>query len=452
MKTTAITAALAFLIQIAFAQDTSRQDRFNQYGQMVSRSPLDVENRNGILVFESADQDYRLWFDIRVQVDGHYFPDKTLNAIGNGTSIRRARFAVKTNLTRNWYGELDLDFSNAVLELKDAYLMYDFRNGLAVRAGNFKERFSMLQNTSSRNVNFQERSMAVEAFTPSRHIGLEGSYSGKYFMTAAGVFFQEVDDAELRTFVEDNNKDYGRDEGISLTEKLVLQPFGDAADYGVHLAVAHSYRQPKTSVEVAEWGGLRYSTRSLSNVNRKKYLDTDIIPDVKYSSINNFEFAAFHRGLVFQTEYLTSRVHRESDLAKLDFGGFYAQAGWLLFGGRQYYNKLEGEFGQPYRGQKWGDVELTFRYDNIDMNDKDIYGGAAEAYTAGINFYAAKNIRLMMNYSYVNHDRYASGKGKLFVGHDLTGALTKDPRQVADPKGKAGDDFGMLGVRFEINF
>lgn len=310
----------------------------------------------------------------------------------------------------------------------------------------------MLQNTSSRNVNFQERSMAVEAFTPSRHIGLEGSYSGKYFMTAAGVFFQEVDDAELRTFVEDNNKDYGRDEGISLTEKLVLQPFGDATDYGVHLAVAHSYRQPKTSVEVAEWGGLRYSTRSLSNVNRKKYLDTDIIPDVKYSSLNNFELAAFYQGLVFQTEYLTSRVHRESDLSKLDLGGFYAQAGWLVFGGRQYYNKLEGEFGQPYRGQKWGDVELTFRYDNIDMNDKDIYGGAAEAYTAGINFYAAKNIRFMMNYSYVNHDRYASGKGKLFVGHDLTGALTKDPKQVADPKGKAGDDFGMLGVRFEINF
>lgn len=63
-------------IHACSAQDTSRQDRFNQYGRLVSRSPLDVENRNGILVFESKDQDYRLWFDIRVQVIVRYSPIK----------------------------------------------------------------------------------------------------------------------------------------------------------------------------------------------------------------------------------------------------------------------------------------------------------------------------------------------------------------------------------------
>ena len=88
----------------------------------------------------------------------------------------------------------------------------------------------------------------------------------------------------------------------------------------------------------------------------------------------------------------------------------------------------------------------------INLNDKDIYGGSAEGYTAGVNFYADKNVRFQLNYSYVNHDRYANGKNKLFVGYDLTGALTKDPTQVADSKGKAGDDYGMLGFRFEINF
>ena len=98
MKKLLITAAMAMIIQVAFAQDSTSQDRFNQYGRIVSRSPLDVENRNGILVFESADQSYRLWFDIRVQVDGQVFSKNTLNPIGNGASIRRARFATKTNL------------------------------------------------------------------------------------------------------------------------------------------------------------------------------------------------------------------------------------------------------------------------------------------------------------------------------------------------------------------
>ena len=55
MKKLLITAAMAMIIQVAFAQDSTSQDRFNQYGRIVSKSPLDVENRNGILVFESAD-------------------------------------------------------------------------------------------------------------------------------------------------------------------------------------------------------------------------------------------------------------------------------------------------------------------------------------------------------------------------------------------------------------
>jgi phosphate-selective porin OprO/OprP len=452
MKRILIIVAVLLAMQTAVAQDTSRQDRFNQYGRLVSRSPLDVENRNGILVFESKDQQYRLWFDIRVQVDGQMAIGKTMNPIGNGTSIRRARFAAKTNLTPNWYGEIDLDFSNGVLELNDAYIQYDFRNGLAFRTGNFKERFSMSQTSSSRYLNFLERAMVVTAFAPSRHVGLEGSYSGQYFVASTGVFFSEVEDAEMRTFVEDNNKDYGRDEGASITAKLALQPFGDNKDHGVHVAYAYSHRNPKTSVDPAEYGGIRYSTRSLSSINRKKYLDTDVIPNFDHSVLNNIEVAAYYKGLGFQSEYITNQVHRKANQPTLNFKGFYAQAACLLFGGHQFYNKTEAEFSQPYRGKKWGDVELAFRYDNIDMDDKTINGGAAEAYTAGVNFYASKNVRFQLNYSYINHDRYASGKKKLYVGYDLEGNLTKDPTKVADANGHAGEDYGLLGVRCEINF
>ncbi len=86
------------------------------------------------------------------------------------------------------------------------------------------------------------------------------------------------------------------------------------------------------------------------------------------------------------------------------------------------------------------------------MNDKDVMGGSAEGYTVGLNFYAAKNFKFQVNYSYVNHDRYANGKGKLYVGHDVEGNLTKLPSKVADANGKAGNDYGMLGVRCEIDF
>lgn len=453
MKKLLLTIILGIACFIVYPQDTTVNGvRFNQYGKMVKRLPLVAEARDGILVFESKDQEYRLWFDIRVQLDGQVFLGKTMNPIGNGATVRRARFATKTNLGKNWYGELDLNFANGVLELEDAYFSYNFLNGFKTRAGNFKEKFSMSENSSSRYLNFMERAMVVTTFAPSRHLGWEASYTGKKFLVTGGVFFQEIEDQETATYVEDNNKDYGRDQGVSLTGKFVFQPFGIQKDYGLHLAYAYSLRRPKTDVDPAEYGGIRYSTRSLSNINRKKYLDTDVLPDFKQQTIDNIEVAGYYKGLAVQGEYINNRTIRKNDLGNLYFGGYYAQAVCMLFGGRQVYDIEEGEFTQPDKGKKWGDLELAFRYDFLDLNDRSVYGGSAEAFTAGINFYAAKNLKFQLNFSNINHDRFASGKKKLYVGEDATGALTKDPTKVINAKGKAGEDYNQIGLRLEINF
>lgn len=453
MKNILFTIILGLCFDIAFSQEAQDTTvRTDQYGRKVNRLPLITENRDGILVFESKDQSYRLWFDIRVQTDGQIFLGKTFNPIGNGVTIRRARFATKTNLGKNWYGELDLNFANGVLELEDAYFSYDFLNGLTTRVGNYKERFSLSETSSSRYLNFMERAMVVTTFAPSRHIGWDATYNAKRFLITGGVFFQEVQDLETNTYVEDNNKDYGRDQGISLTGKFILQPFGDNKNYGLHLAYGYSFRKPKTDVDPSEYGGIRYSSRSLSSINRKKYLDTDVIPDFKQQTLSNVELAAFYKGFAVQSEIINNRTIRKNDLPTLHFGGYYAQAVYMLFGGKQVYNKIEGEFTQPDRGKKWGDIELALRYDYVDLNDKTVYGGSAEAITAGINFYTAKNVKFQLDYSYVNHDRYANGKGKLYVGNDVSGEITKDPTKVANAKGKAGEDYGILGLRCEINF
>ena len=297
-----------------------------------------------------------------------------------------------------------------------------------------------------------ERSMVVTTFAPSRHLGWEVAYEAPRFLAIGGIHFQEISDLETATYVEDNNKDYGRDQGHSFTGKLVLQPFGDNTKYGIHVAGAASYRTPKTDVDPGEYGGIRYNTRSLSNINRKKYLDTDVITDYNHQVITNIELAGYYKGLGVQSEIIKNYTYRNNDKETLNFGGFYVQGTYMLFGGKQIYNKAEGEFTQPSKGKKWGDVELALRYDYVNLNNKDIYGGSAEGYTAGINFYTARNVKFQLNYTYVNHDRYANGKGKLYVGHDLDGNLTKDPTKVTDPAGKAGEDFGAIGLRCEIDF
>ncbi|NOR86393.1 MAG: porin, partial [Bacteroidales bacterium] len=150
--------------------------RYNAYGIEVSRNPASAEYRDGFLTFETENQDFKFWFDNRIYFDMAYFPtDGVYNPIGNGVNIRRARLAVKARVWKNWAGEIDVDFAGAVMEMKDMYIQYYFMNGSQdwgyVKAGHFKEGFSMETTTTSRYITFIERSLMSE-FAPSRHLGI----------------------------------------------------------------------------------------------------------------------------------------------------------------------------------------------------------------------------------------------------------------------------------------
>jgi phosphate-selective porin OprO/OprP len=58
----------------------------------------------------------------------------------------------------------------------------------------------------------------------------------------------------------------------------------------------------------------------------------------------------------------------------------------------------------------------------------------------------------VLNYQYNNNDRFANGKGKLFIGHDASGKPTKDYTKIVEAPGKGGVDYNMLAFRFEVAF
>ena len=96
-----IAALLLLCVSSAFAQKAPL--KFNQYGVAVQSDRLDVEAQDGILVLASPSTKYKLWFDIRVQADAAVFfgAPSYADKIGNGVSIRRARFAVKGQIDEN---------------------------------------------------------------------------------------------------------------------------------------------------------------------------------------------------------------------------------------------------------------------------------------------------------------------------------------------------------------
>lgn len=439
--------------------------RFNQYGMQVNRNPLVTEERDGILVFESADQDYRMWFDLRVQTDAALFFGDVRNPIGNGLEMRRVRVAFKAELAEKFEAEFDMDFADGLADLKDAFLVYNATPRLDVKVGNFKERFSMEQNTSSRWLTFMERPAALRAVAPSRHIGVQFHYYRPYMLAVGGVHFQDVGDWEV---VENRKDNYfaGNNEGYSLTGKLTYIPFYHDWNKGLHFAVAGSYRTPKTHDVIDV---VRFDSRSNVNINRKKYLETDRITNVSDYNMANFEVAGYYNNFKFASEYILANVNRYENkidgeqvgsLPTESFSGFYGMAGVMLFGGDYIYNTYQGEFTQPKVGRSWGDIELAVRYDFTDFNnprgdkveDWGVMGGSGEGFTLGLNYYAPKNVKLMFNYGYLNFDRYANQRGRLFVGEDANGNPTTNPFLVVNPEGEAGENFHWIAFRVQVAF
>jgi len=452
-KPICLIAILLMTLSAAFAQETVK---YNQYGVAVSSDKLDVEAQDGILVLASPNSGYKLWFDIRAQADGAVFfgaPDYA-DQIGNGTSIRRARFAVKGQIDESWYGEFDMDLANGLVELKDALIRYTGIPNLDLQVGNFKENFSIQRNTTSRYLQFMERPMVCSALAPSRHLGINAKYAKDWFWFSAGAFTQEVAGNEEWTNVADNNKDFGRNAGYSLTTKVVFRPLYKMDNASLHIGAAYSYRTAKVSQATGEWGTYRASARNSTSINRKKYLDTNNLKDYDHNNLWTVELAGHWDGFRYEAAYIGDNVRFKNDAPAVNLSGWYVQAGYLLFGGNQRYDANGGKYTKIKPGRKWGDLELCLRYEFLDLNapEQKVFGGSAEAFAVGLNWWVNNNVKIQLNYQYNNNDRYANGKDKLYVGLDAAGKPTRDYTKVATESGKAGVDYSMLALRFEIDF
>ena len=476
MKKVLLISALALSMSMTAVaqQKDAAQTEVNQYGQKVTALPVEATMQDGILVFQNKKANYKMWFDVRIQADGAvYFgaPDfcaKELDGkpntshIGNGMSLRRTRFAIKAQLDKNWYGELDTDWTSGTPELKDAYVAFTGVEGLEIKAGNFKENFSIQRNTTSRYLMFMERAM-VTYLAPSRHLGINARYSSKWFWASAGVFGPELSSAEEQTYMEDGNKDFGYNEGLSYTGKLVFRPINNSTS-SLHIGGAVSYREPKLTSTDGYFVG-RYSSRNSTSINRKKYLDTDDVKGLDHELAWTVELAGHWKQLRYEAAYISRGMYLDrtvTDLPTQWAEGWYAQASWLLFGGSQNYDADGAKYTRTTSEHKWGNLELAFRYEYADFNtgklfsnkvaDTNIFGGSGEAYTVGLNYYPTKNVKIVLNWQYNNNDRYANAKGKSYVGYDLNGAPTKDPNKVVAETGKGGVDYQMLALRFQVAF
>ncbi len=369
---------------------------------VASEVPMTAAAEDGILVFKTDDGQFKWWWDARVYLDAAgYMEDK--NDLSNGFMVRRARWAMKTQIWDNWYAEVDFDFAEEKTELKDAYISYRglFDGTGHVRIGNFRQPFGLEENFTSRNLVFLERSQGTDAFAVGRRMGLEVAKWGQNYRVAASVYGADVEDFEKPD-----------DETFNVAARVNYTPI-QTDDSVLLLGASGTLR--KTDFNS---GKVRFKAKPETNVADVKYVDTGNISDVDNYNIFGGELAYANKRFYAQSEYMTTGITRLNDLEDLSFGGGYVYATYFLTDDSHPYDAKNAEFGKVRPTSKSGAWELTTRYSSVDMDDQEILAGGSTSMTFGLNYYANANVRIYLNYGMVNNNENATSKDGSLEGDD----------------------------------
>ncbi|MFN2566008.1 MAG: OprO/OprP family phosphate-selective porin [Gemmatimonadaceae bacterium] len=385
----------------------------SQYAEPHACTPASLE---GTLVLRSEDRNLAFQFDPRVFIDAALYQEDK-NRLSNGSELRRGRFAITALLRQEWLAQFDIDLADNAIEVRDAWISYTGRRRSLVRVGNFKEPFSLEELTSSRYITFMERALP-NALAPGRHLGVGYTICGARWQFTTGLFGEEIGDTDRRD-----------DEGYGVTARLTFAPL-QRERRTVHLGLAASYRTPQA--DSARPDRVRFHSRPEAHVDRIRFLTTGRVANVHNVVLYGLEAATVFGPVSLQGEYIRTRVNRKSGNPDAGFDGAYGFISWFVTGEARAYVPQEREFGRITPRRRSGAWELAARYSTLDLNEPSaqITGGRANNITAGLNWYANANIRVMVNYVVVNHDGNATGGGTAL----------------------GDDDFRVWQTRFQVNF
>lgn len=411
---------------------------------------------NGYLVFTSKTGDFKYWLDGRVNLDAASYQGSD-NRLPNGAEVRRARIGVKATMFRDWLTEIDLDFADNAVEIKDLWVGYAGFDNSVIRFGNHKAPFGLETLTSSKYITFLERSY-IDSWAPDRLLGLSYSHWGSKWQASIGVFGQAAgtfDDKDTLT-----GGGAGTDQELSLIGRVTVAPLVEQGRV-LHFGLAAAHRRPEVG-KIATSGAelvdrvdaariVKLDSRAETHVLRAKFLSTG---DMKYvDAVDQLggEVAGVFGPFSFQAEYQKSDVKRRATtvVAVRDhsFAGYYGQVSWFPTGESRPYSPSEGEFGRIVPTSKRGAVELALRYSTLDLNDPTsvdpIRGGSAKNVTLGATWYINANHRILVNLTKVDNDQFAK-PGKDWAPLPTGTGTTLTP--------VAGDDFTIFALRYQIAF
>jgi phosphate-selective porin OprO/OprP len=386
---------------------------------------------DGYLVWGSGDGKYELKLDGRVQLDvGPVNSKLNGGVVKSDSKFRRVRLAFKGKFDRDWNGELDLDFANNELDIKDMWLAYTGFEGVGIKVGHFKPHFSIDQVTSSRVATYMESSIATELFAPSRRIGLAADYVNDWVFVGGGVFGDKINTAgEAR----DNPSMNAQSETFGYSMRTAVRPLWRAdPNKAFHIGLNVLYNRPRSNVAPDD-DRLKFASVVENELTQVEFIDTKQIQGVRGALTTGLEVAYKHGPHILSGEYLKTKVKLKGVMGNMhptvaavwpsvqapSFDTYYVAYSYFISGDRRY-DAQSAEFASVTGRNA---LELTARYSVADMNDsggytrnrtsayrdtsRGVFGGKANIATLGLNWYPNPHVKLMVNYMDIKLDKDA---------------------------------------------
>lgn len=305
--------------------------------------------------------------------------------LGSGWYARRADLGLEGKFNDDWSFEIGYgmakggDIKPGEGKFKDVTLSWDGWSAGDFTVGQFKVPFGLAEMTSSNDIIFIERALAVDAFAPSRRVGVGFRRNRDAYTFAAMAFGSTLD---------------GDDRGRGLAARLTLAPVR-TADTVVHLGVAFASEDPHSKVD--------FDTTPEARVADVDLVNTGGISDVDRINRLGLEGAWRTGPWSLQAEWLQAEVRRDAGWPDATLDGWYVGGSWVLTGESRPYKN--GRFKGIEPGGSRGAWELTARYSRIDLDGGGLAGGTESNVTLGVNYYINKHLRIMLNHISVRSER-----------------------------------------------
>ena len=422
------------------------------------------------LTEESAHKDFRVKVGGRTQIDSSAFsaapgPNQLPYeggldpGLSDTVNFRRARFRIEGRMYEVYDWAAEYDFVNQINVNNETYPTERDAGPLTavtdlwlqvrqlpilgtVRIGNQKDPYGYEHLTSSRWLNFMERSYAQDAF--------EGPFNNGFLPGIQILNSNEEGDIGWQVGVFKNTSNpfgFSNSSGGSQTVgRLIYLPvFEDEGRKLVHLGISGRTLEPRrqytqftngqpvgdevTAVRFRSRGDIRNGPPGPLN---SIYADSGLLQG-NWQNMIGLELVANNGPWSFQSEYFGSWLYnaRTTSVGGLATNGFqpkpgtnvgtvyyqsgYAEVLYFLTGESRTYSKIEYRFDRPIphnnfyafrdrsaRRNQWniseGAWQVGARYNYLCLNDSGVNGGILNGMTLGLNWLLNPNARVYFNY------------------------------------------------------